>query len=200
MPTKRRIVLGILALALVFGNSAAAQGTNVAKIAVDSVEKASVQTFAQLLNGRAAGVSVLQSTGTTGMGARVRVRGANSVSLSNEPLLIIDNVRVNNDPNSTSIAVGGQQPSRLNDINTEDIESIEVIKGPAAAALYGTAAANGVVQIKTKLGSAGPTRWTLFTEGGFVREHNDYPPNWGAWGDFGSGSEFFCDRLTAFYF
>src|SRR5919108_5885664 len=174
-------------------------GSNVATIAVDSIEKASVQTFAQLLNGRAAGVSVLQSTGTTGMGARVRVRGANSVSLSNEPLLIIDNVRVNNDPNSTSIAVGGQQPSRLNDINTEDIESIEIIKGPAAAALYGTAAANGVVQIKTKLGAAGPTRWNLFTEGGFVREHNDYPSNWGGWGDFGSGSEFFCDRLTAFF-
>lgn len=174
-------------------------GSNVATITVDSIEKAAVQTFAQLINGRAAGVSVLQSTGTTGMGARIRVRGANSVSLSNEPLLIIDNVRVNNDANSSSIAVGGQLPSRLNDINPEDIESLEIIKGPAAAALYGTAAANGVIQIKTKLGRAGPARWNLYTEGGILREHNDYPPNYGGWGDFGfgDGSEFGCDRLSA---
>lgn len=177
-------------------------GTNVSTITVDSVQKAAVQTFAQLVNGRAAGVSVLQSTGTTGMGARVRIRGANSVSLSNEPLLIIDNVRVNNDPNSTSIGVGGQQPSRLNDINPEDIESLEFIKGPAAAALYGTAAANGVIQIKTKLGHAGPTRWNVYSEGGLLREHNEYPPNWGAWGQFElpDGTfvdDFFCDRLSS---
>lgn len=172
-------------------------GSNVSTITVDSIEKTAVQTFAQLINGRAAGVSVLQSTGTTGMGARIRVRGANSVSLSNEPLLIIDNVRVSNDANSSSIGVGGQLPSRLNDINPEDIESLEIIKGPAAAALYGTAAANGVIQIKTKLGRAGPTRWNLYTEGGILREHNDYPPNYGGWGDFGGGSEFGCDRLSA---
>jgi TonB-linked SusC/RagA family outer membrane protein len=174
-------------------------GTNVATIAVDSVAKASVQTFAQLVNGRAAGVYVLQSTGTTGMGARIRIRGANSVSLSNEPLYIIDGVRMGNDPNSSSIAVGGQLPSRINDLNTEDIETLEVIKGPAAAALYGTAAANGVVQIKTKQGRAGPARWTVYSEGGLVRENNDYPPNWGGWGDFGDGSEFFCDRITALF-
>ena len=172
-------------------------GTNVSTIVVDSVDKAAVQTFSQLINGRAAGVSVLQSTGTTGMGARIRVRGANSVSLSNEPLIIIDNVRVNNDPNSMSIGVGGQSPSRLNDINPEDIESLEIIKGPAAAALYGTAAANGVIQIRTKLGRTGPARWNVYSEGGLLREHNEYPANWGAWGDFGDGSEFGCDRLTA---
>ena len=172
-------------------------GSNVATITVDSIDKAAVQTFAQLVNGRAAGVSVLQSTGTTGMGARIRVRGANSVSLSNEPLLIIDNVRINNDANSSSIAVGGQLPSRLNDINPEDIESLEIIKGPAAAALYGTAAANGVIQIKTKLGRSGPARWQFYSEGGLLREQNEYPANWGGWGDFGDGSEFGCDRLSA---
>jgi TonB-linked SusC/RagA family outer membrane protein len=154
-------------------------GNSVANLQVDTINLAPVQTFSQLVTGRAAGVSILQSGGTTGTGARVRIRGANSVSLSNEPLLIIDGVRVNNDPESSSIAVGGQAPSRLNDLNPEDIESIEILKGPAATGLYGTQAANGVVQVTTKRGRAGATRWNTWIEGGSVVEPHDYPPNYG---------------------
>ena len=154
-------------------------GNSVANLQVDTINLAPVQNFSQLVTGRAAGVSILQSGGTTGTGARVRIRGANSVSLSNEPLLIIDGVRVNNDPEGNSIGIGGQQPSRLNDLNPEDIESIEILKGPAATGLYGTQAANGVVQVTTKRGRAGATRWTTWIEGGTVREPNDYPPNYG---------------------
>ena len=176
-------------------------GTNVSTISADSIPKGATQNLAQVLNGRAAGVTVLQSGGTTGTGARIRIRGANSVSLSNEPLLIIDGVRVNNDPRSNSIEVGGQTPSRLNDINPEDIENIEVLKGPAASALYGTAAANGVVQVTTKRGAPGNTRWNVYGEGGAVRENNDYPPNFGAYGVFAGdedeGSVPGCDRISA---
>jgi TonB-linked SusC/RagA family outer membrane protein len=156
-------------------------GASVATVRADSLPKAAIQNFSEVLSGRTAGVTVSQSSGTTGGGARIRIRGSNSVSLSNEPLLIIDGVRIDNNPSSSSIGVGGQSPSRLNDINPEDIESFDVIKGPAASALYGTAAANGVIQITTKRGSMGRTSWNAFGELGSVVENNPYPPNYGGW-------------------
>lgn len=156
-------------------------GASVATVNADTIPKAAVQNFSEVLSGRTAGVTVSQSSGTTGGGARIRIRGSNSVSLSNEPLLIIDGVRIDNNPNSNSIDVGGQSPSRLNDINPEDIESFDVIKGPAASALYGTAAANGVIQITTKRGAAGRTTWNTFGEVGSIVENNPYPPNYGGW-------------------
>jgi TonB-linked SusC/RagA family outer membrane protein len=149
----------------------------VTKIAAATVEKAPITNLTDLLNARAAGVTVMQSSGTTGGGTRVRVRGSNSVTLSNEPVYYIDGVRVGTDPSSNSIGVGGQVPSRLNDLNPEDIESIEVIKGPSAAALYGTAAANGIIQIRTKRGRPGPTQWTAYSEGGTVSNFTAFPDN-----------------------
>ena len=131
--------------------------------------------FSDVLAARAPGVSVTTSGGTVGGGSRIRIRGSNSVSLSNDPLLIIDGIRIDNTANSTSIGVGGQQPSRFNDINPDEIENIEIIKGPAAAALYGTAAANGVIQITTKKGRAGKTRWDLTGEGGGRRTSMPIP-------------------------
>jgi TonB-dependent starch-binding outer membrane protein SusC len=153
-------------------------GNSVSQIQpAQDVELAAVNNMASLLQGRAAGVTVMQSGGTAGTGARVRIRGSNSVSLSNEPLLIIDGVRVNNTAESFTIATGGQSPSRLNDINPDDIESIEILKGPAAAALYGTAAANGVIQITTRRGRAGAARWNVYTEFGQVEERTQYHDN-----------------------
>ena len=138
---------------------------------------AAKNNMAGVLQGQVAGVTVQQSGGTTGTGARVRIRGANSVSLSNEPLLVVDGVRVNNGANSFSIGVGGQSVSRLNDINPNDIENIEVLKGPAATGLFGTAAANGVIQITTRKGRDGKARWTVYTEQGAVEDRTDYPDN-----------------------
>jgi TonB-linked SusC/RagA family outer membrane protein len=135
-------------------------------------------TVADVLAGQAPGVDVNFSGGTQGQATRIRIRGANSVSLSNEPLIIVDGVRVSNDFNSVGgIGVGGQVPNRLNDINPEDIESMEVLKGPAASALYGTAAANGVIQIRTKRGRAGTPKWTAYGEGGTQKDRYDYPAN-----------------------
>jgi TonB-dependent starch-binding outer membrane protein SusC len=151
--------------------------------AVSTVQPAPQQlavstTVADVLAGQAPGVDVSFSGGTTGQATRIRIRGANSVSLSNEPLIIIDGVRVSNDFNQVGgIGVGGQVPNRLNDINPEDIESMEVLKGPAASALYGTAAANGVIQIRTKRGRAGAPRWTAYAEGGTQKDVYSYPAN-----------------------
>jgi TonB-linked SusC/RagA family outer membrane protein len=151
-------------------------------------EQAPITEFANLLSGRAAGVQVLKSSGTTGTGTRIRIRGSNSISLSNEPLYYLDGVRLESASSSTTLNVGGftdadaatenASPSRINDIDPDDIESIEIVKGPAAATLYGIQAANGVVRITTKHGSAGPPRWNLFTELGAVEDHNQYPLNY----------------------
>jgi TonB-linked SusC/RagA family outer membrane protein len=156
-------------------------GNVVSTIAVSPERLATTTTLAQLLTASAPGVYVNSPGGTTGSASRIRIRGANSVSLSNEPLLLIDGVRANNDiqggASSGAIGVGGQVSSRLNDINPDDIASIEVIKGPAASALYGTAAANGVLQIRTKRGRAGATRWTVHSEAGSQSDETKYPAN-----------------------
>ena len=144
---------------------------------------ASAQNASQLLAGKVPGVDVQQAGGTVGGGSRIRIRGASSISLTNEPLVVVDGIRFNNSignsgtTGSTTIGVGGQVPSRFNDINPEDIETIEVLKGPAAAAQYGTAAANGVLQITTKHGRSGKPRWTTFVEGGSIRDVTVYPAN-----------------------
>jgi TonB-linked SusC/RagA family outer membrane protein len=143
------------------------------------VREAPITNLSDLLAGRASGVQVLPSGGTTGTGTRIRVRGSSSVSLSNEPLLYVDGILIDNAVQSLAdvAAVGGQTVSRLNDINPEEIESIQIIKGPSAATLYGTEAANGVIQITTKRGQAGKPRWNLYVEQGAVTEPNTYPTN-----------------------
>ena len=145
-----------------------------------------VTSMTTLLQGRTAGVTILPSAGTTGAGTRIRIRGANSLSLSNEPLIYIDGVKVNSSSSSSSLGTGGQSPSRLNDINPDEIESIEIVKGSSAATLYGTEAANGVVRITTKHGSPGRARWNFFAEGGKITDPNPYPNNYRSLGRFAS--------------
>ena len=155
--------------------------------AAKTVEQAAPTNVADLLNSRVPGVQVLSSGGTTGTGSRVRIRGSSSLSLTNEPIVIVDGIRVDNGATgvlrASSIGIGGQAPSRLNDLNPDEIESIEVVKGPSAAALYGTDAVNGVIQIRTKRGRPGPTRWTAFVEGGSVNEITAWPANFTTVGD-----------------
>lgn len=150
-------------------------GNAVSQINVSQlVENRPVANMADLLTARAPGVQVLPGN-QTGTGARIRVRGTSSLSLANDPIYIIDGVRMQSSTGSSSIGVGGSIPSRVNDLNPEEIESIEVVKGPSAATLYGTDAANGVIVIKTKHGSAGPPRWNAYTEQGIIQDWNDYP-------------------------
>ena len=163
-------------------------GASTASIDSSQLNKAAISTFSDALSSRAPGVVVQTASGETGAGSRVRIRGSNSISLSNEPLIIVDGIRVDNSPQSTAIGVGGQLPSRMNDINPEEIESIEVVKGPAAAALYGTAASNGVIQITTKKGRSGKTRWDVFGELGSITDANEYPLNYRAYGRTAAGA------------
>ncbi len=146
--------------------------------AASITETAPVNSITDLLTGRTAGVQVAASSGQAGMGSRIRIRGSSSISLSNEPLLYVDGIRVESASPSVRFYTGGQEPSRLNDFNPEDIESIEIIKGPAAATLYGTEAANGVIRITTKQGRGGETRWNAWIETGLVQEKTLYPDNY----------------------
>ncbi|MFL5580563.1 MAG: SusC/RagA family TonB-linked outer membrane protein [Gemmatimonadaceae bacterium] len=154
------------------------RGTSVASIDTSQVNLAAAPNFSSMLQGRTAGVTVQQAAGTSGTSSRIRIRGSNSISLSNEPLLIVDGVVVNNSTDNTALGFGGQTISRWNDINNEDIENIEIVKGPAATALFGTAAANGVIQITTKRGRPGTARWNAYTELGSFADVIDYPANY----------------------
>ncbi len=152
---------------------------SVTQIDASSVTKAApVTSFDQLLNGRAAGVDVLSASGSVGTGSRIRIRGANSVSLNNQPIIYLDGTRIDSDPSNLSVGTGGQTISRLSDLNPEDIESIEIIKGPSAATLYGTDAANGVIRITTKRGRSGAPVWNAFVETGQLSDPNAYPLNY----------------------
>jgi TonB-linked SusC/RagA family outer membrane protein len=121
-------------------------------------QQSPAQNFSQLLQSRVPSVSVNSSSGTVGTARRINIRGASSINLSNQPLIFIDGIRlVEGQP---GLGVGGQVADRLNNLNTDDIESVEVVKGPAAATLYGADASAGVIQIITRKGRAGVPRFT----------------------------------------
>jgi TonB-linked SusC/RagA family outer membrane protein len=150
----------------------------------ETVREQPVSNMSDLLNARAPGVVIIPATGNVGGGSRIRVRGVSSLSLPQEPLIYVDGVRVLNDAATGPInqGFGSNSISRFNDINPEDIESIEIIRGPAAATLYGTEASNGVIQIITKRGAAGGTRWDLSMRQGAVWFDNYDERVWTNWG------------------
>ncbi len=114
------------------------------------------------------GLQIQRASGQLGTGGVTRIRGVSSLSLSSEPIVFIDGIRSDNTAGSNSAGFngGGDRPSRINDIDPNDIESIQVLKGPSAATLYGTEASNGVIQIITKRGTAGRPTWSAELRGG----------------------------------
>ena len=158
------------------------QGSKIETIAAAELTATKpITSIGDLLTARAPGVQVMPNN-MTGASARVRIRGFSSLSLSNDPIYVIDGMRMTSDNGSQSIGIGGTTFSRVGDINPQDIESIEIVKGPSAATLYGTDAANGVIVITTKRGRPGKGRWTAFVENGVVTDHNTYPTAYTLWG------------------
>lgn len=145
-------------------------GASVSRIDTTQFNVAAVTNISQVLAARTPGVSVQGGGGTIGVSNRIRLRGpGTSINLSNDPLLVIDGLVVSNNTNNFAVGVGGATTSRIDDINPQDIEDIQVLKGAAATALFGTGAANGVIQITTKRGKAGKARWNVYTEAGSER-------------------------------
>ncbi len=118
-----------------------------------------ITTMQQMLSARTPGLNFTRAAGGVGVGSAINIRGFSSILIGNQPLIYVDGIRVDNSfsqgpENFNSLFsvrdAGGMGSSALDDINPEDIESIEIIKGPAAATLYGTEASAGVIQIITK--------------------------------------------------
>jgi TonB-linked SusC/RagA family outer membrane protein len=132
-------------------------GNAVGKVHVTSVaEVSSPLDLSGMISGQVPGVRIMRAGGEIGAGGTSRIRGVRSLSLAATPLVYEDGVRVNNADNEPGVGFTGvRKPSRLNDLNPEEIQSVEIIKGPAAATLYGTEASNGVLQIITKKGRQG---------------------------------------------
>ncbi|MGI9627460.1 MAG: SusC/RagA family TonB-linked outer membrane protein [Longimicrobiales bacterium] len=150
-------------------------GNTIATVDVSSLQDAPISDFNQLIQGREAGVTSLPGGGYTGAGSRIRIRGSASLSQSNEPIVYVDGVRVDNGSGGQGFNGAPQsQASRLDDIDPNSIERIEILKGAAAATLYGTEASNGVIQIFTKRGRQGTPSWTFQTD----QAAPSYPTDW----------------------
>ncbi|WP_194777597.1 SusC/RagA family TonB-linked outer membrane protein [Pararhodonellum marinum] len=128
-----------------------------------------MQTFDRAMQGRIAGVQVTSTSGQPGGTLNVRIRGVGSINAGNDPLYIIDGVQVP----SGGLSTQGSQ-NALGSVNPNDIESIEVLKDAAAAAIYGAQAANGVVLVTTKRGTKGATKVRLSVQEGIVQPLNLY--------------------------
>jgi TonB-dependent starch-binding outer membrane protein SusC len=127
---------------------------SVSRVSAKELNNTPVTSFESALQGRAAGVLVEQQNGKLGQGIKVRIRGASSVSGGSEPLYVVDGVPVT----TIDLSSNGATTNPLADINTNDIESIEILKDASSAAIYGSRGSNGVVLITTKRGKAGKSK------------------------------------------
>jgi TonB-dependent starch-binding outer membrane protein SusC len=136
-------------------------GTNVASVNVEqALRDAPITSLNDVLQAREPGIVNMSSSGSTGTAGLNVLRGITSLTQDNQPLIYVDGVRLDRS-NRSEVATGGQTLSRLNDINPQDIARIEVIKGSAATAMYGSEASSGVIQIFTKQGTPGEVTYDV---------------------------------------
>ena len=163
------------------------QGSTSSVIDTDDVIRSAEPTVVNALSGKASGVRITRSNGDPGAGSTIRIRGANTIDGSIQPLIIVDGVPLDNTTsyaggnNITGSNGGVTQGSRLNDINPSDIESVNVLKGASAASLYGSKAANGVVVITTKRGQRGKAKISFKSSYSFddISERIPMQSSWG---------------------
>ena len=161
----------VFVTALGINRSRTALNYNVKQMDGEDLNKVKTSNFANALVGRAAGISVNESAAGMGGAARVVMRGPKSLAQSNQPLYVIDGIPINNRSNDDiKGGIYSLQPGAegISDINPDDVESVSVLSGAAAAALYGSAAAQGAVMIKTKSGRAGKTSVEFSTSTQFL--------------------------------
>ena len=152
--TEGKLLDEVVVTALGIKRSEKALGYAVQKVEGDALIKSGASSAIDALVGKAAGVQITRSSGSVGGGSRILIRGVTSMVGNNQPLIVIDGVRTNNQTQLSQASTAGTASSnRLMDLNPEDIESMNVLKGAAATALYGTAGASGVIVITTKKGS-----------------------------------------------
>jgi len=168
------VVVTGLATSIKRSNLANAVGTISAKELMGTTQ---IQTVDNAFYGKVAGVNINANGGAPGGGASVQLRGISSLTGASQPLYIVDGVYVNNNTNRTGrgsvtgasgVETQDDASNRISDLNPNDIESVEILKGPSAAAIYGTRANAGVIIITTKKGSAGKTKVSLSQDYGMA--------------------------------
>ena len=154
-------------------------GTNIATVDSSVISRAEAVTVDQAMQGKIPGAQITQNSGSPGGGGiSVRLRGVNSFISGSDPLYIVDGVIVDNESGQLAdLGTRANPQNRLADLNPDDIEHIEIIRGAAAAALYGSRANNGVVQIFTKRGTTGKPRFTSTTRWGTSQLREQQPFN-----------------------
>ena len=181
-------------------------GSTASVVKPEDISRSGESTLLNALGAKASSVQISRSNGDPGAGSTIRIRGANTISGSSNPLIILDGVPIANNTqygggnNATGGRTGGtSQQSRLNDLNPSDIESVQILKGASAAALWGSRASNGVVIITTKDGQSGKPEISYKVSRSFdkVNQRYELQDVWGqgragsysptraeAWGDY----------------
>jgi TonB-linked SusC/RagA family outer membrane protein len=177
-------------------------GSTASVVNTEDMVRSGESTLLNSLGAKASNVQISRTNGDPGAGTTIRIRGANSISGSSNPLVILDGIPVSNQSvyaGANARSGGVSQQSRLNDLNPNDIESIQILKGASAAALWGSRAANGVLVITTKNGKAGKVKIDYTSTVSFDKVQERYPlqTTWGqgrsgkygatraeSWGDY----------------
>lgn len=157
-------------------------GATINSINEEQLKSRPVSSVTEALQGQIPGAHIMRNSGNPASSISVRLRGASTLLGSSEPLYMIDGVIINSDPRST-VSLGSYTQNPLVDIDMSDIESIEVLKGPAASAIYGSLASNGIIQIITKKGKTGKPSIVVNTSINFnsiskTKPYNDTNLDW----------------------
>ncbi|SHH93671.1 TonB-linked outer membrane protein, SusC/RagA family [Chryseolinea serpens] len=182
-------------------------GTASSNIGGSAVSKSGEATLINGLAAKASGVNIVKSSGDPGAGAYIQIRGQSTITGNLQPLIILDGMPIYNSQSGMSETDGGidgvAQQSRLNDLNPDDIQSVEVLKGASAGALWGTRAANGVIVITTKKGASEKGKINVSLKythsidklyiahdlthnwgSGTLMQYQNTPSSGGSWGDY----------------
>jgi hypothetical protein len=143
------------------------------------VRDGGARSLADLLIGQVPGLLVVPGSGLGGAGARIRFAGARSIVDDAAPLILLDGMRIDAAEDASILPLAGPGPLRLDDFPVEDIESIEVVRGPASGAIYGPGAAGGVILISLKPGRSGLARVDAYVQSGLREEPTGWPANYG---------------------
>jgi len=188
--------------ALGFETNRDKQGSTSVSVTPADMTRSGEATLANSLAAKASSVIVNSVSGDAGAGTSIKIRGYNTISGSSQPLIIVDGMPINNSQNySGSSRFGGSsQQSRMNDLNANDIKSVEILKGASAAALWGSRAANGVIVIRTKDGAAGSMKMSYKRTHSFDEIHERLPMQTtygqGRNGSWGTSAESWGDKIA----
>ncbi len=151
-------------------------GVTIARVKPQIMEQADQSNLVSALSGKVANVEITKTSGDAGTNTYIKIRGTSTIDRGNQPLFVVDGTPISNATYYTNGFNGGTEAqNRAGDLNIEDIASVEILKGAAASAIYGSRASNGVILITTKTGKPGRTRISYKTVYGTTEQTKDYP-------------------------